>query len=458
MPTITLRLSSKTDKATSQHEILMRFRHGRVDQYAKTNVFVHPDYWNDDNQNIVIPNWRLLTNEKKQLQDELRSKSDRLHKLKSFVGSSFQTIDKSNVAKDWLKNLIHDYNFPIVEKPDTTLPQTLLQAVDEFILKLPNRIQQRGANKGRPVSKRTILQYQRTKTTLKEFFEQSDSRDIAIDLVNQTFYDNYVSFLYRNGYKLNTVGKHIKNIKAVINDLPRNLRIMCEFVTEKKCVKLSEDVDNIYLTEDELRKIAELPIQETYLDRVRDQFILLAWTGCRYSDLGKLNTKNIEVTKNGIRIFKIMQQKTHAKVPIPIFPITEMILRKYDNNPPKVISNQKFNEFLKIIAKRAGLTDEVTITRTQMDNTSQDKTGEIKGVAQHFEKWQCVSAHTARRSFATNMYKLNLPTLSIMKITGHKTEKAFLTYIKISEDEHAERAAEMFAQHYNGLKTLPSAT
>ena len=36
------------------------------------------------------------------------------------------------------------------------------------------------------------------------------------------------------------------------------------------------------------------------------------------------------------------------------------------------------------------------------------------------------------------MYIAGIPTLSIMKITGHKTEKAFLKYIKISEEENAE--------------------
>ena len=78
MATIYLRLSTKTDKATSQHEVLMRFKHGKVDQRAKTNVFVHPDYWSDESQSIVIPNWRSLTDERKQLIDELQSKSKRL--------------------------------------------------------------------------------------------------------------------------------------------------------------------------------------------------------------------------------------------------------------------------------------------------------------------------------------------------------------------------------------------
>ena len=54
MASIYLRLSPKTDKATSQHEVLIRFKHGAFAQRAKTNVFVKQEYWSDDNQTIML--------------------------------------------------------------------------------------------------------------------------------------------------------------------------------------------------------------------------------------------------------------------------------------------------------------------------------------------------------------------------------------------------------------------
>ena len=116
MATITLRLSAKTNKENSQHEILMRFRHGKIDQYTKTNIFVSPDYWNNENQTIEMPNWRLLTEERKQLKADLQSKSDRLNEMVSLVQQSFQSVDKSNVAKDWLRSIVDGYNFPKAEE------------------------------------------------------------------------------------------------------------------------------------------------------------------------------------------------------------------------------------------------------------------------------------------------------------------------------------------------------
>ncbi len=59
-----------------------------------------------------------------------------------------------------------------------------------------------------------------------------------------------------------------------------------------------------------------------------------------------------------------------------------------------------------------------------------------------------VTSHTARRSFATNLYKSGFPSISIMAITGHKTEKAFYSYIKVNEEEHAE----MLKKHWASIK------
>ena len=61
MATIILSLSTKSDKVTSQREVMIRFFHGKhINQRAKTNVFVHPDYWDDAAQSITIPKWRML--------------------------------------------------------------------------------------------------------------------------------------------------------------------------------------------------------------------------------------------------------------------------------------------------------------------------------------------------------------------------------------------------------------
>jgi len=63
-----------------------------------------------------------------------------------------------------------------------------------------------------------------------------------------------------------------------------------------------------------------------------------------------------------------------------------------------------------------------------------------------------VTTHTARRSFATNMYKMGIPSITIMAITGHRTETAFLKYIKVTPQEHAEKMRDIWLNAGSHLK------
>jgi hypothetical protein len=104
------------------------------------------------------------------------------------------------------------------------------------------------------------------------------------------------------------------------------------------------------------------------------------------------------------------------------------IFNRYQKNPnklPRTISGQKFNEYIKQVAQMAGLSE----------------TGR-KPSAPNLPLYECCSSHTARRSFATNYYLDGFPTIDLMKITGHSTEKAFLGYIRVTELQAAKRMAD----------------
>ncbi len=87
------------------------------------------------------------------------------------------------------------------------------------------------------------------------------------------------------------------------------------------------------------------------------------------------------------------------------------------------------NAYLKEIGEKVKLKDQIEVISTK----GRSRKREV------FEKNELITVHTARRSFATNAYLQNVPTISIMKITGHKTEKSFLKYIKISQEDNANK-------------------
>ena len=207
---------------------------------------------------------------------------------------------------------------------------------------------------------------------------------------------------------------------AAAND--RGINVPTDY-TKKSFKKPSEETFSIYLTESELMKMYNKSGLPLYLERVRDLFLIGCYTGLRFSDLSRLKKENI--TADGT--INIKAEKTEKTVVVPIHPIVRQIFEKYNYQLPKIPANQNFNDYIKTVAERAKINELVTIERSKG----------IFEVGQTAEKHNFVSSHTARRSFATNAFLMDMPSISIMKITGHKTESAFMRYIKMSAKDNA---------------------
>ena len=233
MATINLTLSSKSDKITHLQEVMMRLTIGSTTRRAKTNVFVQSEYWDASTQSISIKELskkRLLTDEEKQLKADLREKTKRLNEIKDYVSSSVDNADKAAIKKDkdWLKNLIHDYLFPPQPEEDEPQAATLLQAIEDLIESATNGTRTVEKTQ-KPVDGRTTIQYRQMQRLMISYLKSRRMKDIEIANVDKKFYESFVAYLYKQGYKLNTVGKHIKNLKAAINALPLAQRATCVY-------------------------------------------------------------------------------------------------------------------------------------------------------------------------------------------------------------------------------------
>ena len=230
MATIILSLSTKSDKVTSQHEVLIRFFHGKhVNQRTKTNVFVHPDHWSDATQSIIIPKWRTLSKERKQLKDELQQKSERLAAITSLVQSSFQEIDKGNVPNDWLKKLIHDFNFPAVTATAKPKPKQKKSFFDWFELFLKTKNYPHGSAKSFRVVERALGRYQG--------YKRKRNKDFALDIdtiSKETIIDFFDYF--RREHEL--AQKNPKLFEKLLRDYP------AEITQKHKSPKITERGDN----------------------------------------------------------------------------------------------------------------------------------------------------------------------------------------------------------------------
>jgi integrase len=201
--------------------------------------------------------------------------------------------------------------------------------------------------------------------------------------------------------------------------LDRKLTTNIQF-KNKRFKKLEEESENIYLAADEVDKISRLDLTENpTLDKVRDIFIIACNTGLRFSDLIQLKSENI--INDGLQI-KITTRKTGEIIVVPIKSVVRQVFHKYNGELPSLLSNQKMNEYLKIIGEKAEISSDVVKTFTKRG----------KRQSEIFKKFDLITTHTARRSFATNAFLNDVPAVSIMKMTGHRTERAFMNIFALA--------------------------
>lgn len=438
MATITLRLSAKTDKQTNQHEILMRFRHGKVDQYAKTNVFVHPDHWSNDTKSIKIPNARLLTDEKKQLINELQQKCDRLNDITSLVQSSFQTIDKNNVAKDWLKSLIDGFNFPTAtngEQPQHSFFDVYEHYIDTHKFSDHRRKQNR-------VIWRTLKRY--------EIFK---GLSFTFETITADTLRDFEKFL-ADEYKLVDQKKYQKVLTAVpetrtpqprgkntINDFMIRLRSFYIWANENdytttnpfKHFTIAECVYGTpyYITIEERNQLYNFDFSDNPdLARQRDIFVFQCLIGCRVSDLWAMTKSNL--VNGAIEYIPRKTKEGRAiTVRVPLNAIATEIVERYKDFDKvklfKLTTQQQYNRDIKTMFRLSGLTRIVTVINP---TTREEEQRPICDIA---------SSHLARRCFVGNLYKKVKDPNLIGKLSGHKEgSRAFSRYREIDEETSRE--------------------
>ncbi|MCB0633026.1 MAG: tyrosine-type recombinase/integrase [Saprospiraceae bacterium] len=230
----------------------------------------------------------------------------------------------------------------------------------------------------------------------------------------------------------------------------KTLSVLRQFLERARRKKLHSNIDyqgsgwmipkkkavgqKVTLNPEELQRLADLRLFN-FADKVRDLFLIGAGTGQRFSDYSRYTPDNFYKTINGIPILSLISQKTDtpAKIPLNIFPWLIPILEKHDYTSPKM-SMQKFNLVIKDICKKAKLDDKVFIVKQYIGRKARvEKT--------YVPKYEEVSSHTCRRSFATNLYRMGYRLAQLMPMTGHATESHLREYIGIDSEQNAEEIA-----------------
>jgi site-specific recombinase XerD len=285
--------------------------------------------------------------------------------------------------------------------------------------------------KGSPnYSAGSVKVYRTTLLKLRAFAE-AKRRRLDFEHIDLDFHADFLAWMNRQGFSPNYIHKVVSTLKNFLGEAAdRGYNANNAFRSARFTVR-KELVEHIYLTEEEVERLAALDLSgNVRLERVRDLFLIGCYTGLRFSDFTTIKPENI-VERDGVHILTIIMRKTRGKVSVPLLPGVLSILERYGGEIPKALSNQKMNEYLKELGRMAGINEAIPTVRMK---------GGLR-VDSTVKKHALISTHTARRSFATNEYlravREGRSYRPIMEILGHKKESTFFGYIKVSAEENA---------------------
>lgn len=441
MATIYLTLSAKADKATGLHRVMVRFKHGKIDQRAKSAIFVLSEYWDSEAQCLTIPRFRLMSNEQRELCERLAEDNSKLQKLKEVITQSFIDVGagKLAVSGNWLTSTIDQHSFPerFIQKAESADFFTL------FEYYINNRKFSDWRKRAFWVVYRTLKRYSLYSKQVLEL------ESINADILCQ--YEQYLREEHILYDKLHKIFEQVPNSRKpeprgqnTINGIFTKLRtfflwaIDNEYTTNnpfrkyqvEECVYGTpyyitiEERNTLYKTD--LSKRPQLAIQ-------RDIFVFQCLIGCRVSDLYALTKANI-IDGAVEYIPRKTKEGRPITVRVPLSATAKEILARYADYQGEsllpFISQQQYNIAIKRMFVEAGITRTVTVINP---TTREEEQRPICDIA---------SSHLARRAFIGNLYKQVKDPNLVGKLSGHKEgSRAFVRYRDIDEDMRKELVA-----------------
>ena len=422
MATVNFLYRSTKDKSNLVLRLLFRFNDTDFVFGAKTKVEVSKNYWSKQHKSkskdIEISNKQLEINTE-------------LNKIENHVLTAFNSINPNEVSKEWLQTQIDLYYNP--QKETEALPTEFLKYFDFFIDCKQNEIT-KGTQKKYKVTKHLMERYQSDKKIKLQIIE-----------INYKFKLDFEKYCLENNYALNTISKDLRTIKTVCNHAKQNGINTSHQLDSIKTPQ--HKTEKTYLSFEDLTKIENIDAKRLNdnLQNAKDWLIISCYTGQRISDFMRFDKSMIRYEKNNKGILhpflEFTQIKTNKRMTIALHPKVIEILNKRNGNFPKIISDPKYNLYIKQVCRIAEINQ--TIKGSILKDIDNNKAKQYRKESGIFPKWQLVTSHIGRRSFASNFYG-TIPTTYLINVTGHSTESMFLNYIGKSNKDLALEITKYF--------------
>lgn len=354
--------------------------------------------------------------------------------------STGQKVDGAELKKHVLASIAAKQPEPAIKQETTASASLLREAMAGYI----EHASKRGiGNDLKKMSHGTEKNY---RTTLNKLirYEKEYGRDFVLMDFDREFRRDWMEYSDALGYERSTSSKHIDRMRTAVRWMADSGEPVHQDVLSGKMSKIeAEKWLKPALTLEELKQIKDVNLNG-HLDKVRDLLLVQCFTGLRISDMKTLSARRVYGTGDD-QYIKLRTKKGDREVEIYLTETVQAIRAKYDGFPA-LMAEQQYNESIKKVCKAAGI-DEVMqdAKKIQMVNIN----GKLcrRNVRGDFPKYELISSHDLRRTFATVLYhETEMEQADIMAMTGHKSERTFLLYIHANPKHIRERAKKHFPQ------------
>ena len=419
MATVNFLYRSTKEKANLHLRLLYRFNETDFVFGANTKFEVLKDYWNKQHKkkskDIDISNRQTEVNTE-------------LNKIENHVLNAFNSVNPDEINKEWLQTQIDYYYNPPqqAEKLPTELNKYLLHYIDA---------------KRTEVTESTIKKCNVIKQLLTRY-QSHYKKNLLLTDIDTNFKTHFENYCLSNCYAPNTIARTIRFIKTICKHAKSN-GLETSYQLDSIKVKYHK-IESIYLTVNELEAIEKTSGLVEHLNNARDWLLISCYTGQRVSDFMRFTKEMIRFEKNKEGVLKPLieftQKKTGKEMTVPLSQKVMDILGKRNGEFPRAISDQKYNDYIKIVCREAKITQKVN---GSVISETAPESGIYRKETGVFEKCDLVTSHIGRRSFATNNYG-TIPTSFLIYVTGHSTEAMFLNYIGKSNKDIAMELTNYF--------------
>jgi len=401
MTTVSFSYRSKKDIANIEVRFTFYEEDKRKSIYTRAPFEISKQFWEEYSKNTIFRD--AEKKEKKKVLDKF------IDDLKAHIFARAKKASGFNT--EWLKNTIA--SFGAVDN-DKDLPLELVEYFKYYL---------EVAKRNEITHPPTLRKWNVILNKLKKFEELQGT--LYLTEINDNFRNAFIDWSKKQLYSAETIKKDLSHIKQICTHAQaKGLDVSPEIKYLK--YRAEKETPVVYLSFEELEKIKKVEGLPEYLDNARDWLIISCYTGQRVSDFMRFSPEMIR--EDEMKVLEITQEKTNKQVIIPLMPEVLEILEKRKGEFPRPTSDQRYNDYIKKVCKKAKINEVIPGKMTK-----KAKKG-FRGVVSEYPKHDLITSHTGRRSFATNYYG-KIPTAYLKDLTGHGSEAMLLRYIGKKSDD-----------------------